>query len=741
MKKLLLLLIAVVALGEAAADVRTEAFRPQTPPANYFSNGKMIGDSAKFFKENNPFIPRIQSTGVIYTQPEGELKAYYRSGGAFAYSSDNGLQVVSQGGKAYVVYGEDGKVYLRNPVYGLNTNTWIEGTINEDGTKITVPLGQALYEEDGATLDLCWASTSYYYPDLDDEGHVGILFDIDENVHEAVYSIDGECIYLEGSYGDINADFPENTVMTGLSAVWSDTHTWNGAIDYGTVYSECSYVKPLPVISEQPEGELVEYFRYGESWVRGVGLMEQEGITNVVYGNDGKIYLKDPIYGIRTGAWVEGFLSNDSTRIIVPMDQCIYWDYDEESGLILKNLTVIQNKIVYLDDELLSYAINNRVTEMTYRIDGYSLHLEGTYGDMYAEPPTEMCCMGIVWSKDLTFMAHFDWNTIYRKVIPAVPADPSLDEIDTGYVNAWNDCGNEGGGSWLCHYIKLEDVEGYRIDENRLSYSIFTDDDQVFTFKADKYPFEDGEDKTELPYTLRVLGLGPHFTHFYRTNAEGYEPFFKKRIGIQLYYTIDGVRNASNIVYCGIDPAYAKNGVPCNPTADVWHDCGNESGYSKFGYTIYYHTVDGEPMDPDRIYYSIFTDEDNLFTFMAEEYSYDIDEDMTLLPYNLNGTDVHNNYCYFYRTNAMGYEPFFNHQIGIQVYYLCDNGEMSASDIVYLEVFEYEPNNVNEVAIGKAVTEVKYFNMTGQQLREPDGICIAVTTCTDGTIHTAKVVK
>ena len=114
---------------------------------------------------------------------------------------------------------------------------------------------------------------------------------------------------------------------------------------------------------------------------------------------------------------------------------------------------------------------------------------------------------------------------------------------------------------------------------------------------------------------------------------------------------------------------------------------------------------------------------------------------MTEIPfYHPNGKALTPRCSHFYRTNAEGYDRFFDWRIGIQVYYTVE-GVRNASNIVYYEVFEHNSSGVNEMITGKTVAAVKYYNMAGQEMREPEGICIAVTTYTDGTIQTAKVVK
>ncbi|MBO4642687.1 MAG: hypothetical protein J5661_07520 [Bacteroidaceae bacterium] len=140
--------------------------------------------------------------------------------------------------------------------------------------------------------------------------------------------------------------------------------------------------------------------------------------------------------------------------------------------------------------------------------------------------------------------------------------------------------------------------------------------------------------------------------------------------------------------------------VPANPIANEWYDCGDESGFSKFYFTLPTTDVNGDPLDLECLSYSIFIDNDQLFTFPSEDYTFDLDEDITEVPYELysNAVDFHDYYIYLYHTNKEGYEPMFTENIGIQVYYTV-NGVRNSSDIVYLYsptisvVFKDDQNN------------------------------------------------
>ena len=139
--------------------------------------------------------------------------------------------------------------------------------------------------------------------------------------------------------------------------------------------------------------------------------------------------------------------------------------------------------------------------------------------------------------------------------------------------------------------------------------------------------------------------------------------------------------------------------------------------------------------------YSIYVDNGNgpeLFTFDYEHYSTDISQDMTEIPYYIysSGWDFYTGAVYFYRTNE-GDNPLFTENIGIQVFYTV-NGVKNASEIAWLYDID---TNVAETLAGKTVANVRYFNVAGQEMAQPNGLTIMVTTYTDGTTNAVKVVK
>ena len=337
----------------------------------------------------------------------------------------------------------------------------------------------------------------------------------------------------------------------------------------------------------------------------------QEGKVSIVFAEDGKVYMKNPLMAMAYDTWVEGTLSEDGTTITIPMGQVLYHSPYYDADVILSWGSTSEASINWDTYELeVNYTPDESVEAAIFTIDGDKIRLENSAGtameDLTGEDLAEFAATGLtaIWADTRGWVQTIEWNTVLTEIPapkPAVPANPEVIE--------WRDLGNESGYNRLQFNIDPVDVDGNPLDieQGSLTYSVFTDEDQIFTFDAVHYYWDfDGEEVTEVPYGQYSYNFSPESIFFYRTNAEGYDPFFTWRIGMQVYYTADGVRNAS--------------------------------------------------------------------------------------------------------------------------------------DIVYLEVFD-NPSSVNEVNAGKTVAGVRYYNMAGQEVAQPTGMTIQVTTYTDGTTSAVKVMK
>ena len=313
----------------------------------------------------------------------------------------------------------------------------------------------------------------------------------------------------------------------------------------------------VDIITEQPEGRVVNYLRSGEyvlSSLYGYEPAAQTGRVKVVYADDGStVYIQDILcYAEGTGTWVVGELSPDGLTITVPLGQYVAYNEQYGYGVVL---AWGSTDVIDLGDDFywFEFYADERETEVVYAIDPESgtITMQGSEGDMNNPYPYDCVATGLagIWSDDGS-IATIEWGstwTVMGEAVPAVPADPEVIEFF--------DCGDESGYTRLDFNINLVDVDGNPLNSDYLTYSIFTDDDELFTFDVETYGALNGldTDMTEVPYGFSGEDFYLRRVYFYRTN-EGENPMFTWRIGMQLNYTVDGITNKSNIVYLDVYP-------------------------------------------------------------------------------------------------------------------------------------------------------------------------------------------
>ena len=313
----------------------------------------------------------------------------------------------------------------------------------------------------------------------------------------------------------------------------------------------------VDIITEQPEGTVVNYTRNGEYMtvsLYGYETDYQTGRIKVVYADDGQtVYIQDPLcYGEGVGAWVQGQLSDDGLTISVPLGQYVAYNEEYDYGLILAWGSTM---VIDLGDDFywLDFYADESVDVVTYAVDPESgtITMVGSEGSVDNPYPYNCEATGLagIWSDDGS-VATIEWNTTWTvrgDAVPAVPANPE--------VTDFFDSGNEEGYTRMDFNINLVDVDGNPLDADCLTYSIFTDNDELFTFDYETYGLNNGftTDMTEIPYGYSGYDFYLRRVYFYRTNT-GDNPLFEYRIGMQLNYTVDGITNKSDIVYLDFYP-------------------------------------------------------------------------------------------------------------------------------------------------------------------------------------------
>ena len=173
----------------------------------------------------------------VIDAPEGEVKYYSRTGSCL-YVESNYVQPGDQEGLVELTFASDNKVWFKNIFYGVGDNygdSYVYGTLSDDGTKITVPMGQSIYYSSTYDADvvLSWGTT---YVDSN------IRWAPDEEVTEAVYVVEGNTIKLQGGGpAPSGSDYPDYEAE-GLGSVWTDDASFGGYLEWGTVLTLTDFV-------------------------------------------------------------------------------------------------------------------------------------------------------------------------------------------------------------------------------------------------------------------------------------------------------------------------------------------------------------------------------------------------------------------------------------------------------------------------------------------------------------------
>ena len=733
MKKLLLLLSVLTLAFSAQAGMMSL----QNASLRHVRNNQVIKPAISQVEAQA--LRTNQSMRVITTRPEGELRTYERTGGQAIFPSQGQLGLDLQSGKMDIVFADDNVVYLKNILCNCGSaygTSWVQGTLSDDETTITVPLGQSICWDDYYQADvlLCMGTTELVYVD-DQPDHLD--FTIDNSVNEVVYAIDGDKITLLGTEGSSETGQDNSRWNAyGLSCYWSDNGSFGGCLEWDTELTRTETTVIPNVIYNQPEGEMVTYNRAGMSIFTGYFGVQSSPFTdkmNLVYGTDGKVYIQNPLWWNKSyNTWVYGDFDPETGIISVPVGQYLMYSEDADLGVQL----LWGHSILYQDENgyyMYEYFIDD-VDEILYKIDGENLYLLGCEGDPNSDFPNYYNATGLLGhfsdGSNMTRLEYVGPDVPYGTLLnlrPAVPANP--------FSLSWQDRGFTDGTTCFSFTLPTTDVDGNILEQEFVSYSIFIDDDQVITFDADSYANID-EDISEIPYSLwsNYWNFTPTQVTFYRTNHSD-DPIFEHRIGIQVYYTVGDVKNGSDIVY--LNAGDLEPVVPANPGASAWYDYSQYgSNYGNFYFDLPTTDVDGNYIDQYYLSYSIYVDEDQIYTFRANDFPAELTEDVTEIPssifFNSWNLSTYGAQLYFDEP------PLFTHQVGIQVFYTID-GVKNASDIVYLEVFPI--SGVDELNAGKQIADVRYFNLAGQEMAQPNGLTIQVTTYTDGTTTATKVIK
>ena len=241
----------------------------------------------------------------MYEEPEGDKIYYERTVYGYYYDWDTFTFGKREGGIS-IIYAEDGKAYIHNPISGWATNSYLQGELTEEGIEVTLP--QLIMED----------------PDFNNPGqtilfYAAVMKCVDSTGDYVTYEVVEENVtFLIDEEGNIsfnlsqNEETPDSERILGLCD------------DRGNLYfgDAAQYLNKVNLNAvTPPEGlQCEDWMFYADGNNHGV----QMGFD----GND--VYLQNFDYIYAPGTWIKGkiegdYITFDSGQFLAEDEGFFYW--------------------------------------------------------------------------------------------------------------------------------------------------------------------------------------------------------------------------------------------------------------------------------------------------------------------------------------------------------------------------------------------------------------------------------
>lgn len=428
------------------------------------------------------------SEELIKDRPVGTYnnKLTWTSEAYFEYNNAAQTGQIAQRTCEIVVNGTD--FYLRNPISEFRTDTWLKGTIDENGN-VTIPTPQLIYE------DTYLETTYQYYLSRMIPGEA-------PNDYTIVYVPDTEQTDLHFIYK--NGDFyqTDDDVLLGLTnseGAWTYYGDKNIVVDKFDV--EINAPENISTMEMNPF-----VIRYDSQGKPGSGIFEM--------GIDGDIAWIHNITSLVDDCWIKGNIKDD--KIIIKGNQYLGANVPESIGPSYHTylLTATSEERTSSDGRL-TWWIHTEVPEITFT---------KTADNTYTTEGTIIINIGNNGIDKITEMQNSSISP-YQNVALA-PAKPVI--LDYKQYQESEYCGS------VTFMLKPEAANGEYLNPNNIYYNIFLDTpDQPYALTQEEYPLLPVKEIVDIPYYFN------DGTAIYRNNNTFTFVFYPQGltwIGIQAYY-------------------------------------------------------------------------------------------------------------------------------------------------------------------------------------------------------------
>lgn len=492
---------------------------------------------------------------------------------------------------------------------------------------------------------------------------------------------------------------------------------------------------PTEIITEQPAGTLHDnYYRTGQGFVNMFGeivnVPSDGNVGRIVVADDNQtVYIKNILNSYDTNAWVKATRgTGDTLEIKLPqyiLKQEDAADEDAFDGYLFKMKT---QKVTYEGEQYTTFVPDDDQTiKFVWRND--SLAFVNSQKDSKL---LGLCYSDSTWTGFADYLSYF----IPFSEQPTKPADATkAQDYALLYLDSGIEAGrvvkvvNEGsdiyvGGlcdnlpdAWVKGTIKGDslhfDAHQYMgIDPKMDRYTFFeplslTQDDEYF----DVYNIADGID-----FSYDESEMTFYTDSIFAVNQGRYS-----------------VNTTTQFEEAQFSPWEDMAAAPMAATDLYYEPYDEEIGYGLLTFAPYEFTDNGDLLDPNKIYYNIYLD-DNVMTFYPDEYT-DMAQEMTDIPFKYTNeeTIVDNAGMRVIKIFSEGFD-----RIGVQMVYT-GAGEVNKSDIVYTSATGDDPDAIHNVTANGQPLSTTFTDLSGRRVAAPSrGIYVKTIRYANGAVKAVK---
>lgn len=520
-----------------------------------------------------------------------------------------------------------------------------------------------------------------------------------------------------------------------------------------TLLSVCLAALSLTTVSaqdekpftEKPKGEVVNLYRSSKGYYGFFGnakaYTSHGEWTRMVFAEDGAIWLENPISSLYGKSWIKGYKAQGDT-IAFDLPQVIW----EETFNDVTSYGKLYKMVVEETDKYGTYVRDEESQTLKYLWkDGKLTLCDGMACGMctptggwtgYGENNFEGINIENNTTKPSENAKVYDGLMLYMDLNDQAQQWPVKYAIDGDDVYLGNLSTNLKGywikGTMKNNEATFPSTSFVGIDTTTVCYAYASRVD----YKTAYTPYGDAYDSTYIVKEPLVFTYDPSVNTLSSKQKMGIHQSDGEREPLKSTDIFDVYRVPL------ISPWVEVPNSPLPPKFSSympWYT-GVTPAYGGVEFLLSYYSVDGNYLDPSKLYYSFYIDGEML-TFTPEEYP-NVEKEMDLVPYTFDD-DLH-----FYKIDDNTRRLYYFHEpkvkVGMEALYV---DEVDGKPVTYssgiTEYYISDPTGIKTTTPEESKVEsITFTDLSGRQILRPGkGVYIRTITMKDGTKQSKKVVR